>query len=175
VGNTNPHPLPPSPSQLSALPPSPEYVSPYPPLPTSPFRLEEIDEGEQEEEDVTELPPAIDVPVVPVVPVVPAVPRRSGRVRRPPEKLGLEANMAFPAAFDAVIDAIEKKEDASGGEPQTYKQAIGSHDSKEWKITMDSEYNSLMTNSTWTLEALPANRRTLRDWWVYRYKRGPDG
>jgi len=155
-------PLPPS--QLPPLPPSPEYVSPYPPIPVSPNQLEEMGE---EEEDVTDIPPTIDRPV-------PAEPRRSGRERRPPTKLGLEAIMAYPAVFDAIVDAMEKKED-SGGEPQTFKQAIASHESKDWKKAMDSEYNSLMANSTWTLEALPPNRRALKGKWVYRYKRGPDG
>lgn len=153
-----------SPSQLPPLPPSPEYVSPYPPIPVSPNQLEEM---EEEEEDVTDIPPTIDRPV-------PAEPRRSGRERRPPTKLGLEAIMAYPAVFDAIVDAMEKKED-SGGEPQTFKQAIGSHESKDWKKAMDSEYNSLMANSTWTLEALPPDRRALKGKWIYRYKRGPDG
>lgn len=38
--------------------------------------------------------------------------------------------MAYPAVFDAIVDAMKKKE-VLGGEPQTFKQAIGSHESKD--------------------------------------------
>jgi len=38
--------------------------------------------------------------------------------------------MAYPAVFDAIINAIKKKED-SRGEPQMFKQTITSHKLKD--------------------------------------------
>jgi hypothetical protein len=39
-----------------------------------------------------------------------------------------------------------------------------------WKAAMQSEYNSLMENGTWTLEVLPPGRKSLHARWVLRLK-----
>ena len=40
---------------------------------------------------------------------------------------------------------------------------------------MDDEFNSLITNNTWTLTSLPEGRKALGGRWVYTLKRGPKG
>ena len=197
VGNRTPHsppmppPQPPPPlspykspyKPLLNAPTSPPYESPYAPI-TDTSRFKEFEEEAEDEEaedeesegDVNELPPTIDMPTEP---------RRSVRQRKPPSKFvgfSFQAVVALPAVHDAFLDAANSAEvrkttenESSGGEPETYKEAVTNDDSKQWKQAMDSEYKSLQTNSTWDLVKLPPNRRALRGKWVFRYKRGPDG
>jgi hypothetical protein len=44
-------------------------------------------------------------------------------------------------------------------EPQNIEEASACENSKEWECMMQEEYDSLMTNNTWTLVPLPANRK----------------
>ncbi len=55
-----------------------------------------------------------------------------------------------------------------------FKQAIASHKLKDWKKAMNSEYNLLMTNFTWTLKMLSFNQQALKNKWIYHYKREPN-
>ena len=36
------------------------------------------------------------------------------------------------------------------GEPTSYREAMGCADSEQWKMAMDEEYHSLLSNGTWT-------------------------
>jgi hypothetical protein len=47
--------------------------------------------------------------------------------------------------------------------------------SKEWMATADSEYNSLMENTTWRLVQLPPGRTAIGCRWVFRAKYDSDG
>ena len=42
---------------------------------------------------------------------------------------------------------------------------------KDWKKAMNSEYNLLMINFTWTLKTLLFNWQALKSKWIYHYKR----
>ena len=55
-------------------------------------------------------------------------------------------------------------------EPLTYKQAINSPNSMDWKHAMEAEINSLNANNTWTLEDLPLGHKALRGKWVFKIK-----
>lgn len=59
--------------------------------------------------------------------------------------------------------------------PKTYKEAINSPFASQWKAAMDEEFNSLITNKTWRLTALPPGRKVIRCKWVYALKTKPDG
>ena len=60
-------------------------------------------------------------------------------------------------------------------EPETYKQATHSLQSKEWLKAMDEEYKSLIDNKTWELQLLPRGRETLTGRWLYKIKYATDG
>jgi hypothetical protein len=60
-------------------------------------------------------------------------------------------------------------------EPNTYKQAISSERSQDWKEAMDKELLSLEENNVWDLTNLPDGINALSGRWVYKLKRGIDG
>jgi hypothetical protein len=60
-------------------------------------------------------------------------------------------------------------------EPQTYQQAMESHDSTKWKEVMKEEFNSLIENRTWQLTKLPSNCSTIPTRWLYKIKYNGDG
>jgi histone deacetylase 1/2 len=56
-------------------------------------------------------------------------------------------------------------------EPSSYKTAMQQPD---WLQAMKVEYEALMTNNTWTLVSLPANRQAIGCKWVFRLKQNPE-
>ena len=60
-------------------------------------------------------------------------------------------------------------------EPETYAEAINSNQHAEWLDAMNSEFNSLNENETWTLEQLPSGHKAIPCKWVYKIKQNPDG
>lgn len=59
-------------------------------------------------------------------------------------------------------------------EPTTYKEAIDSTDSEKWMEAMQTEYDSLMKNETWTLVEKPKNQKVIDNKWVFKVKKNPD-
>lgn len=62
-----------------------------------------------------------------------------------------------------------------GDEPRTYSEAVNSHDSYKWFLSMKEEYNSLVKNNTWDLVSLPKGRKAVSSKWVFKIKRRTDG
>lgn len=60
-------------------------------------------------------------------------------------------------------------------DPQTVKQALDSDNAQEWRNAMDSEYNSLIQNKTWTLTELPPGKRAIPCKWVFKTKLDANG
>jgi hypothetical protein len=60
-------------------------------------------------------------------------------------------------------------------EPQNIEEALTCENSKEWECVMQEEYDSLMTNNTWTLVPLPAGRKLVFCKWVFKIKQGANG
>jgi len=56
--------------------------------------------------------------------------------------------------------------------PQTFKQAMASHDSSFWKGAIDKEMNSQHANNTWDLVTLPTGKRAIGCRWVFTIKDG---
>ncbi len=54
---------------------------------------------------------------------------------------------------------MERATVASLEEPQNIEEALTCENSKEWECAMQEEYDSLMTNNTWTLVPLPIGRK----------------
>ena len=59
--------------------------------------------------------------------------------------------------------------------PQTYREAIMSNKSKQWKTAMDDEVKSLEENETFSLTQLPPGKRAVGGKWVYALKSDIDG
>lgn len=59
---------------------------------------------------------------------------------------------------------------AETNSPTSYEDAISCQDFKQWRAAMDEEISSLARNETWTLVALPKNRKLVDTKWVYQKK-----
>ena len=65
-------------------------------------------------------------------------------------------------------------------EPVTFDEA---QNLENWMDAMQSEYDAIMQNGTWTLCDLPPGKKAIASWgkkfigtkWVYKLKRKPDG
>ncbi|MGZ5510499.1 MAG: reverse transcriptase domain-containing protein [Nitrososphaeraceae archaeon] len=58
--------------------------------------------------------------------------------------------------------------------PQSYKKAIQSSESEQWKNACNEEYKSLIDNNTWTLVPRPSDRIVIPGRWVFAYKYDAD-
>lgn len=82
--------------------------------------------------------------------------RRGKRERKEPERLGYfigESSIDEKFALSA--------EDYVENEPQSIEEARKRDDWHEWKRAIESEYDSLLKNSTWVLCDLPKNRKAI--------------
>jgi hypothetical protein len=57
-------------------------------------------------------------------------------------------------------------------EPTSYSDAMECADAHLWKIAIKEEYDTLMSNKTWDLSSLPANRTSIKSRWVFKVKPG---
>ncbi|UYV68055.1 hypothetical protein LAZ67_5002921 [Cordylochernes scorpioides] len=57
-------------------------------------------------------------------------------------------------------------------EPLNYEDAIEGQNSKQWKLAMDDEFNSLMKNQTWTYVTLPSDRKAIACKWARLVAKG---
>ena len=87
---------------------------------------------------------------------------RTARSRHPPERYGYSYNSNTVQERD--VD-----------EPKTYQEAINSVEAESWDQAMQTEYDSLVENNTWTLVDKPKNKKVLPGKWVYKVKYGPNG
>ena len=60
-------------------------------------------------------------------------------------------------------------------DPQSVDEALAGDDAADWELAMKEEMNALLKNKTWELVNLPAHQRTVKNKWVFRRKRNPDG
>ena len=60
-------------------------------------------------------------------------------------------------------------------DPISYSEVLKRPDRDRWLEVMRQEIEVLNSNNTWTLEDLPKERKTIRNKWVFKTKRGPDG
>lgn len=61
----------------------------------------------------------------------------------------------------------------AGDLPLTYNEAVASEESEKWKEAIQSEYDSIMSNSTWDLVDLPAGKKPVGVKWVFKVKQVP--
>ena len=87
---------------------------------------------------------------------------RGSRNRRPPERYGL------PYTFNTT-----KEEDVR--QTKSYNEAVNSPQAEDWRKAMQTEYDSLMGNNTWTLVNEPEDQQVLPGKWAYKVKYGADG
>lgn len=89
---------------------------------------------------------------------------RPKRDIRPPRKY---ADFYLTASIDCAYSAVSRI-------PETYEQAITSHDSDHWKAAMDKEMHTIKQNDTWDVKPLPDDRSETKGRWVYTIKQGKE-
>lgn len=60
-------------------------------------------------------------------------------------------------------------------EPRTFKEAMRSSHSTQWRDAVDEELRSLDKNKTWQLVELPTGKRVIESKWVFKLKKKADG
>ena len=59
--------------------------------------------------------------------------------------------------------------------PLSIDEALSRPDSAHWRTAMETEYNSLIKNNTWTLVDPPPNESIVSSKWLFRRKYKSDG
>jgi hypothetical protein len=90
--------------------------------------------------------------------------RVSNRVRQPSTRLR-----------DHVVNLATVPEAVDSSEPNTVEEALSGDDAESWKLAMDEEMASLMSNGTWELKQLPTGVKPIPVKWVYKIKRDANG
>ncbi len=76
----------------------------------------------------------------------------------------------WPRDWWIATKEVERATVAFLEEPQNIEETLTCENSKEWECAMREEYDSLMTNNTWTLVPLPAGRKPVSCKWVFKIK-----
>ena len=87
------------------------------------------------------------------------IPKRSGRIRRSPERY--EANIVVP--------------DTNDEDPSTYEDAMMDTDKEKWREVMNQEMEIMYFNSVSELVDLPEGFRPIKNKWIYKWKKEPNG
>ena len=70
---------------------------------------------------------------------------------------------------------VERANVATLEDPLNVWKAMRSEDASKWEAAMQEEYDSLMANGTWELDALPKRRKSVACKWVFRRKKDASG
>jgi hypothetical protein len=93
-------------------------------------------------------------------------PRRSGRERRPPNRLIGELEQQTVRRVDFEPSTIT---------PKTYKEATTGPQASKWSAAIQSELDSLRKNNTWTIVDKPEGVNLISPKWVFKIKWLPNG
>ncbi|KAH9697399.1 hypothetical protein KPL71_023589 [Citrus sinensis] len=91
---------------------------------------------------------------------------RERRHTRPPARY---------AYADMVACALMSAEDVAIEEPNSYREAMSSKNSRNWIKAMREEIDSLVRNQTWILVPNPGNRKIVSCKWIFKKKEGIPG
>lgn len=83
------------------------------------------------------------------------------------------ANLGLPPSY--LNDYVRNTVDSQSLEPRSFKEALNSEHSDEWKQAMKEELDSIEANNTWELVDLPQGRKAIGSKWVYKTKRDANG
>ncbi len=81
----------------------------------------------------------------------------------------------WPRDWWIATKEVERATIAFLEEPQNIEEALTCENCKEWECVMREEYDSLVTNNTWTLVPLPTGRKPVSCKWVFKIKQGTNG
>lgn len=77
------------------------------------------------------------------------------------------AHVVVHYAYEAVEEMF--------GDPRTYDEAIKAADGDKWQKASEEEYQSLVSNGTWTLCEKPMGANVIGSRWIYKTKRDESG
>jgi hypothetical protein len=101
-------------------------------------------------------------------PVLPrqVVTRSQTRCLKPKEFLGFKTFYSTRHPLQAFSSIVIESE------PTCFTKAVSN---PHWKAAMGREFDALLANKTWSLCPRPSHTHVVRNKWVYKLKRHPDG
>lgn len=92
--------------------------------------------------------------------------RRGTRRRRPPQYFhDIDFNAHYALSAETFVD----------DDPKTIREAKERSDWPQWQEAVNSEYNALIENETWSICDLPKDRTAVTCKWVFKLKRSANG
>ena len=113
------------------------------PVPHDQIEPVAMDEGEQQQPPVQEIPVAV-------------APHRPQRIRKP--------------TISDDYKVYNSEEIQNEGDPTSFEKAMKSANSSKWLAAMEDEMRSMSTNKVWDLEEIPKRAKTVGCKWVYKTK-----
>ena len=86
-----------------------------------------------------------------------------------------DEDMDDDAWFASHVDSVCDVAYATRECPANFHDAMKSPEAEKWKVATASEYESLMSNKTWSLVERPSNVNVIKSMWVFRMKYRPNG
>ena len=114
-----------------------------------------------------------------IEPSSPSEQRRSQRVRKEidfgPDFISYQVNVYLvegnrEKVLNKLLFVGNVEED-----PNTYSEAMASRDAAFWRVAVNNEMDSMLSNNTWVLVDLPPGSNTIGCKWVFRRKYRTDG
>ena len=88
---------------------------------------------------------------------------RQKRQSKPPRRYIEECDyVAYALNVASNVDGV--------GDPNSYKEAMASHDASKWLVAMKQEIESLHKNHTWKIVEAPKNKKIVGCKWVFKKK-----
>lgn len=85
-------------------------------------------------------------------------------------KRQIKPNSRYAYFADHLFYALVTFQDLVNNEPKTFKEDMSSRQSKEWKLAMMEEIQSLHINMTWILVDHPLNKHVVDCKWIFKVK-----
>lgn len=102
---------------------------------------------------------------------VPPIHRRGTRTRRPPDRYGFKARLSQCLLANIETDDVPLlKSMVTAQDPESFKEAVRSHNRDDWLAAMKSEINLLISKRVFDLVPLPKGKRAIGCRWAYRTK-----
>lgn len=76
---------------------------------------------------------------------------------------------------DSLFANLARRMESSIEEPQTVQEALSSSDADKWRLAMQDEYNSIISNKCWTLTDRAKGQKPIKCKWVFKKKLGVNG
>jgi hypothetical protein len=86
-----------------------------------------------------------------------------------------QRNRRLPQRYNDAALKVDYSMDEEAPTPNSFDEAVHGKDSRQWKLAIDNQLQSLEANHTWDVVDKPANINLISTKWVFKIKRLPNG